>query len=162
MMRCTCTSLLPEDLRPTTENAGKIRDSLAVCYGFSATQRSLNSVEFPLKPLKCLLSCTDLPRPPMKFWNSFLTLPLRLNTLWRRLKATGKDLGLMDISANSYSRAHEWNLNGSFNRRGHYALGIWKVITLTSVVELHCNDVLSKLTVSLFLRKLAKHLDIIT
>jgi hypothetical protein len=45
-------SLLPEDLCPTTENAGKIRDSLAVGYGISATQRSLNGVEYPLKPLE--------------------------------------------------------------------------------------------------------------
>jgi hypothetical protein len=43
--------LLPEDLCRTTENAGKIRDSLAVGYGISATQRSLNGVEYPLKPL---------------------------------------------------------------------------------------------------------------
>ena len=48
-------SLLPEDLCPTTENAGKIRGSLAVGYRISATQRSLNGVEFPLKPLECLL-----------------------------------------------------------------------------------------------------------
>ena len=36
----------------TTENAGKIRDSLAVGDGISATQRSLNGVECPLKPLE--------------------------------------------------------------------------------------------------------------
>ena len=35
-----------------SENAGKIRDSLAVGYGISATQRSLNGVECPLKPLE--------------------------------------------------------------------------------------------------------------
>ena len=54
-------SLLPEDLCPTTENAGKMRDSVAVGYGISATQCSLNGVEFPLKLLECSLQHHSSP-----------------------------------------------------------------------------------------------------
>ena len=47
-------SLLPEDVCPTTENAGKIRDSVAFGYGISATQCSLNGDEFRYNIIRVL------------------------------------------------------------------------------------------------------------
>ena len=53
--------LLPEDLCTITENAGKMRDSVAVGYGISSTQCSLNGVEFPLKLLESSLQHHSSP-----------------------------------------------------------------------------------------------------
>ena len=54
-------SLLPEDLYTITENAGKMRDSVAVGYGISSTQCSLNGVVFPLKLLESSLQHHSSP-----------------------------------------------------------------------------------------------------